>query len=73
MSLIIHQRLHSFDRALTTEELAEIWAVTPYTVRQWITRDKRYGLRAYKNGNEWKVDPADAIEFWEKRATRKAG
>jgi excisionase family DNA binding protein len=51
------------DHALSTEELAAIWGMKPFTLRIWIRNGR---LRAYKMGNEWKIDPADAAECWEK-------
>jgi len=64
----IAQRLATYDRALTTEELAAVWNGRPWTVRQWLRTGKLVG---YRISNEWRVDPADAIEFWEKRRTGK--
>ena len=64
----IAQRLATYDRALTTEELATIWCMRPWTVRQWLRTGKLVG---YRISNEWRVDAADAIEFWEKRRTGK--
>jgi excisionase family DNA binding protein len=64
----ITERLASFDRAISTDELAAIWGMKPWTVRDWI-RSRR--LPAYKMGNEWKIDPADAVKFWELRRSRK--
>lgn len=60
----IVERLAAFERAITTDELAAVWGMKPWTVREWI-RTKR--LPAYKLGNEWKIDPAEAMKFWNRR------
>ena len=64
----IAQRLATFERALSTEELAAVWGMRPYTIREWI---KGHRLPAYKMGNEWKIDPADAIKVWERHRSGK--
>jgi excisionase family DNA binding protein len=64
----IAQRLAMFERALSTEELAAIWGMRPYTIREWI---KSHRLPACKMGNEWKIDPADAIKVWERHRSGK--
>ena len=60
----IVERLAAFERAITTDELAAVWGMKPWTVRDWV-RKKR--LPAYKKGNEWKIDRADALKSWQKR------
>jgi excisionase family DNA binding protein len=58
----IAERLEGFDRAITTEELATIWDMKPWTIREWI-RNKR--LPAHRLGNEWKIDPIEALIYWQ--------
>jgi excisionase family DNA binding protein len=64
----IAQRLAKYDRALTTEEIADVWNVRAWTVRQWLRAGKLVG---YRISNEWRVDAADALEFWERRRAGK--
>jgi excisionase family DNA binding protein len=64
----INQRLATLDHAISTEELAAIWGMKPWTVRDWI---RTHRLSAYKMGNEWKIDPADALKFWQARKVGK--
>jgi hypothetical protein len=64
----IAQRLAKYDRALTTGELAAIWSVRPWTLREWLRAGK---LAEYRISNEWHVDAADALEFWERRRAGK--
>jgi excisionase family DNA binding protein len=60
----IVERLAAFEGAITTDELAAVWGMKPWTVRDWVRRKR---LPAYKMGNEWRIDPADAIKFWQQR------
>ena len=64
----IAQRLAMIDHALSTDELAAIWGLRPWTVRDWI---RSHRLPAYELGNEWKIDPADALKFWKLRRSVK--
>jgi excisionase family DNA binding protein len=64
----IAQRLAMYDRALATDEVAKLLKMRPWTVRQWI-RSRR--LVAYKVSNQWRIDPQDALVFWERRRAGK--
>jgi excisionase family DNA binding protein len=63
----IAQRLAMHERALTTEEVAQILKMRPWTIREWI---RTHRLVAYKVSNQWRIDPQDALEFWENRRTK---
>jgi hypothetical protein len=59
--ITISERLATCERALSTEELAVLRDMKPWTLREWIRTDR---LRAHTMGDEWKIDPADAIAGW---------
>ena len=51
---------------LTVEQAARHAAVTPATVREWLTAEK---LKGAKVGNRWRVSPGDLETFIQSQAT----
>jgi len=64
----IARRLSLHERALSTDEVAELLKIRPWTIRKWI---RTHRLVAYKVSNQWRIDPQDALTFWERRRTGK--
>jgi excisionase family DNA binding protein len=64
----ISEHLRQLDHAITTDELAALWNLKPWTIREWIRLHK---LAGYKTGNQWRVDPSDALKCWEARKSGK--
>jgi excisionase family DNA binding protein len=62
----IAEKLEAYSKAVTPEELGALWGYSTFTICQWI-RAKR--LPAFKLGNQWRVDPAEALKFWLDRST----
>ena len=52
---------------LTIDEVAEVFQVSPKTVRRWI---KAQELPAAQLGNQWRIDPLDAKRFFIERLNR---
>jgi excisionase family DNA binding protein len=61
----IEEKLLGFDRALTPEDLARIWQLSVWTIREWIRKNR---LPAYQMGTRrWRIDPIEAVKFWRQR------
>lgn len=56
------------ERLLKPEEVAELLAVTPKSIRQWLREGRLRGIRA---GRLWRVRPEDLDEFIHVHATVK--
>ena len=54
--------------ALSTEQVGGIFGKSAFTIRQWILKKR---IVAYRMGNEWSIDPADALTFWRQRRSGK--
>lgn len=48
------------DPLLTVEEVAKIFSVEAYTIRNWIKQDK---IKATKLGNLWRIQRSEMIRF----------
>jgi excisionase family DNA binding protein len=48
------------DPFMSTVSIAEMFDVTPYTVRQWVREGK---LKATKVNRSWKVRRSEAVRF----------
>lgn len=53
------------ERYYTTEEVAELLQVTPWTVTQWLKAGK---LRGVQPGNHWRIGARDLARFLDSSA-----
>ena len=55
------------EQLLTIEDVAELFQVSPKTVRRWILAGE---LAAAKLGNQWRIANSDAKRFFVERLNR---
>lgn len=57
-------RIGDFEKLYTTDEVAELFAVSKYTIRDWIRSGK---LTALKFNNTWRITHSEIIRLGGKR------
>lgn len=55
-----NEQINLDDPLLTIGEVANLFKVAPYTVREWIKEEK---FKATKIGNRWRIPKSEIVKF----------